>query len=331
MSKAPHSLTEFAIIDRFFSSSARSALRPELHLGVGDDCALLTIPEGQQLAISIDTMVEGRHFPADADAGDIGYRALAVATSDLAAMGAAPLAATLALTLPCADEAWLEGFSRGFHSALGDFSMSLIGGDTTCGPLTITVQVHGVVPQGCALLRSGARVGDKIVVSGALGDAAAALAGFDRQLELDETQSASLHRRFYRPQPRIGLGQSLLSLAHSAIDISDGLLADLGHIVQRSAVGARIAVDALPLSTTLCAIAEREQALQWALTGGDDYELCFTLSADNLTQLKMLASDCGVDLTVIGDIVAGDGVQVLDTAGREVQFASGGFQHFGND
>lgn len=331
MSESPGPLTEFAIIERFFSTAALSTRTKFIELGIGDDCALMSLPPDRRLAVSIDTLVAGRHFPDDANPEDVGYRALAVAASDLAAMGAEPVAATLALTVPSPDEQWLARFSGGFRTAMEQFGMSLIGGDTTQGPLCITVQVHGLLPRAQGLLRGGARVGDRVVVSGTLGDARAALAGFRGQLDVDSAQYRYLQQRFYRPQPRLRLGQALLSLANGAIDISDGLLADLGHIADRSGVGARIYLDRLPLSDVLHVCTDAEQARHWALTGGDDYELCFTVSEDNLPRLAAVAEQCDIALTPVGEIVDGRGVQVLDAGGRAVAVASYGFQHFAVD
>ena len=329
MSQNREPLSEFAIISRFFSDLAGES--GAIDVGVGDDCALLKIPPGQRLAMSIDTVVEGRHFPASAAVEDIAYRAVAVAASDLAAMGATPLAATLALALPGADESWLQQFSRGLRAALGAFDLSLIGGDTTRGPLTITVQVHGLLPDDRALLRSGAKPGDRVFVSGNLGDAAAALAMFAGELDVDPSQREYLYRRFYRPSPRLDLGCALLPVAASAIDISDGLLADLGHILECSGVGARVYVDRLPLSGALQSHSDRRSVVQWALTGGDDYELCFTVAEDCVSRLEAIAAQCDVSLTEIGEIVAGAGLQCLDADGEPVALETAGYQHFSEE
>lgn len=321
-------MSEFAIIDRFFRDIGPQAGSAGIALGVGDDCALLTIPAGRQLAMSVDTLVAGRHFPDDAPAAELAWRALAVATSDLAAMGATPLAATLALTLPTADSEWLQGFSRGLHAALEAFDMALVGGDTTRGPLSLTVQVQGLVPQGQALLRSGARPGEHVFVSGCLGDARAALSLLRGELKPDGEQAAYLQQRFYRPAPRLSLGEALIGLASSAIDLSDGLVADLGHIAERSGIGARLYLDRLPLSEVLQQQVPRAQALRWAATGGDDYELCFTVPPSNVAKLPALAQQCDIRLTCIGEMVAGSGVRVLDAAGTAVDFSHSGYQHF---
>lgn len=327
MTPRPDGLSEFAIIDRFFRGIGPQAEHTGVELGVGDDCALLTIPADRQLAVSVDTLVAGRHFPDDAPAEQLGWRALAVAASDLAAMGATPLAATLALTLPAADSAWLQAFSHGLHTALLAFDIALAGGDTTQGPLSLTVQVHGLVPSGQALLRSGARPGEQIFVSGSLGDARAALSLLAGELELDARQADYLQQRFYRPQPRLRLGQALVGLASSAIDISDGLVADTGHIAERSGVGAQLYLERLPLSATLQQL-DRRQALHWAATGGDDYELCFTLPPQRAPELTALAQQCDIALTCIGEIVAGSGVRLIDAEGRTVDLGRSGYQHF---
>lgn len=331
-------LTEFDIIARFFDDQGKVATDvdagmkagPDLgvELGVGDDCALLSVAPGQQLALSMDTLVAGRHFPLDARPEDIGYRALAVATSDLAATGAKPYAATLALTLPEADTRWLQAFSAGLHQGLADFSMRLVGGDTTRGPLSITLQVHGTVPSGAALLRHGASVGDSVYVSGWLGDACAALQVFNGQGRFSPSHQAYLRQRFYRPTPRLALGEALRGIASSAIDISDGLVADLGHIAERSGVAAEIVLPDLPLSAALTDCDDREQVLAWAATGGDDYELCFTVSPQREAQLAAIADRCGVSLCRVGSILPGTGVQVVDGNGQPISFAHSGYQHF---
>ena len=333
MSPAGKSPSEFEIISLYFSglsssSSSSSSVADSVQLGIGDDCALLSIPAGQRLAISIDTMVEGRHFPASALPSEIAYRAVAVAVSDLAAMGATPVAATLALTLPSADEAWLAQFSRGIGEAMSDFAMSLVGGDTTRGPLTITVQVHGTLPNDQALLRSGAEVGDDIYVSGVLGDAAVALKLFEGTLDLPAESADYLRRRFYRPSPQLALGKALLPLASSAVDISDGLLADLGHITEKSGVGAELDIEQLPLSPVLAGLSDRETVLRSALSGGDDYELCFTATPANREVLAAVAVQCHVALTRVGSIIAGSGVRCLDSEGQPFQLPASGYQHF---
>jgi thiamine-monophosphate kinase len=303
---------EFALIYRYFSALGRGEA---VDLGVGDDCALLRLNAGERLATSVDTMVEGVHFPAEAFPEDIGFRAVAVAVSDLAAMGARPIGMTLALTLPEPDEFWLHAFSEGVSAAVSGFSLPLVGGDTTCGPLTITVQVLGALALDTALLRSGASPGDSVYVSGTLGDAAAGLAILqDRLQPATAVHGEYLLQRFYRPQPPLSLGLKLADIATAAIDISDGLLADAGHMAAAS--GVQIVVDsaAIPLSDALKSCPDPEKALAWALTGGDDYELCFCLPPG-------VAAPAGV--TRIGNVIAGEGVSCDRSPGE-----TAGYRHF---
>jgi thiamine-monophosphate kinase len=317
---------------------ARCAVaREDVPLGIGDDAALLAVPPGQQLAVSTDTLVAGVHFPRDTRAYDIGWKALAVNLSDLAAMGATPAWATLALTLPAADPVWVGEFADGFAALAREFGVALVGGDTTQGPLSITVSVHGFIPPGAALLRSGARVGDGIYVTGTLGDAAAGL----RLIQNGEVQSAAPHaalspqpsalalrNRLHRPTPRVAQGLLLRGRANACIDLSDGLLADLGHICAASGVGAEIEGDELPASTSFLESfnVDTRRALQ--LAGGDDYELCFTLDeAHAATLLRELAyNDCAI--TRIGSIVAEPGIRVRDAGGKAVVQPRAGWEHF---
>jgi thiamine-monophosphate kinase len=304
-------VTEFSIISRYFSSLGRGEA---VELGVGDDCAILRLADDQRLATSMDTLVAGVHFPDDAFPEDIGYRAVAVAVSDLAAMGASPLGMTVALTLPEVDEFWLTTFSEGLARAVSEYSLPLIGGDTTKGPLSITVQVFGSLPSKLALLRSGAAAGDKLYVSGTLGDAAGGLAFIQEKWQPQPEHADYVLNRFYRPTARLQLGEALLGQATSAIDISDGLLADAGHIAAASGVRLNIKSACLPLSSALKSHPDEKQAHQWALCGGDDYELCFTLPA-NFTAPE--------GCTCIGDVTAGEGVDcdlLVDTAS--------GYRHF---
>lgn len=304
-------LTEFTLIYRYFSALGRGE---GVHLSVGDDCAILGLKPGERLATSVDTMVEGVHFPADTFPEDIGFRAVSVAASDLAAMGARPLAMTLALTLPAADELWLHAFSQGIADAAAQYQLPLVGGDTTRGPLTITVQVLGALPPAQALLRGGASRGDELYVSGTLGDAAGALAFLFGDWRPSPEEAEYLLDRLNRPRARIELGRELLGKATAAIDISDGLLADAGHIAAAS--GIRLDIDPLllPLSPVLKAHPSPEQARLWALTGGDDYELCFCLPPG-----EAAPSGC----TRIGRAVAGIGVD----CGLDIDVAAG-YRHF---
>jgi thiamine-monophosphate kinase len=268
---------------------------------IGDDCAVLNVEAGQQLATSVDTLVENVHFYGDAPPDQVAYRAVVTALSDLAATGATPVAITLALTLPAADDTWLRQFTRGLEQAIQAYEVELIGGDTTRGPLTITVQAMGTVPNDQALTRSGARPGDKVFVSGTLGDAAAALTVMDGHWPGHGQHREYLLSRFYRPTARIELGQSLRQLATSAIDISDGLLADAGHICEQSKVGIKLDSSKLPLSPALASVPDQEQGKTWALAGGDDYELLFTVPADKVDQIP---NTC----TQIGEVTEGDTV-----------------------
>ncbi|MBE9532944.1 MAG: thiamine-phosphate kinase [Proteobacteria bacterium] len=276
---------EFSLIQRYFEQLTPP--RDDVKLGIGDDCALLQPPADHLLAVSIDTLVEGVHFFADVDVKTLGHKSLAVGLSDLAAMGATPAWFTLALSLPEIDEGWLHDFSQGLAALASEHNIQLVGGDTTRGPLTISIQVHGFVKQKQALRRDGAQVGDLIYVTGTLGDAGAALQLKLQQLNepsLNENDHNYLQQRLQQPTPRLMIGQQLSGLASSAIDISDGLLADLGHILEKSHVGARLDLTQLPLSTSLQKI-ELEPAIQLALNSGDDYELCFTISPENAEKL----------------------------------------------
>ena len=328
---------EFELITRFFSdingvSNIGDAHARVIDLAVGDDCALLTPPPGQQLAISVDTLVADVHFPAHGDAYSIAQKALRCNLSDLAAMGAEPLAFTLALSLPHADEDWLAAFSRGLRDCANEFNIALIGGDTTRNPVaTITIQVMGTLPIGSALLRSGAKIGDAIYVSGTLGDARAAL----DYLALPSAQLNSDHQfclsRYYRAAPRIALGIALRGIANSAIDISDGLAADLGHILERSTifsnspVGAEIDIGKLPLSA---ALQKHPRAIEFALSGGDDYELCFSVPQQNRYLIENIAHSLSLALTEIGTIVAGDQIMARDGNGTLQPLELRGYKHF---
>ena len=302
---------EFSLIYRYFSHLGAG---DAVDLSVGDDCALLRLAPGERLATSVDTLVAGVHFPEDSFPEDIGYRAAAVAASDLAAMGARPLGMTIALTLPDSDELFVNAFSQGVAGAVSDFQLPLVGGDTTRGPLTISVTVMGALPLERALIRAGAGVGDEVWVSGTLGDAAAALAVMSGEWRPGPERAEYLLQRFNRPAPRLALGKVLLDSASACIDISDGLLADAGHIAAASGVQLVLDPASLPLSEVLRAHPEPEQALRWALAGGDDYELCFTLPA---------GSDAPPGCTRIGEVRAGEGVD----CGLAIDFATG-YQHF---
>lgn len=315
---------EFDLIQRYFD---RSAHENGVELGIGDDCALLSVPEGQQLAVSMDTLVADVHFPADADPELIAERALRVNLSDLAAMGATPLWFTLGLTLPSSDADWLESFSRGLFAAANEFDCTLVGGDTTRGPLSITLQVHGSVDAHLALRRSGAGIGDLVCVTGCLGDGAAALALIQDRLRAEDDVSDYLLERFYRPRPQLAEGQLLLDIASAALDISDGLVADLGHICQRSGVGAVIDIDRLPLSVALKTSVEHDSAMTWALAGGDDYQLCFTVPQAKLAAFQLLIDSNQLQASVIGEVVEGSAI-ICRENGVEVNISATGYNHF---
>lgn len=319
---------EFSLIARYFDR-VKSA-RFDVETGIGDDCALLNIPEKQTLAISTDTLVSGIHFLPDIDPADLAYKALAVNVSDLAAMGADPAWLTLALTLPSVDESWLKAFSDSLFEQLDYYDMQLIGGDTTKGPLSMTLGIHGYVPVGRALKRSGAKPGDWIYVTGTPGDSAAGLAILQNRLTVsDESDNAYLVKRHLRPTPRILQGQALRDLASSAIDLSDGLVSDLGHILKASECGARIDLDALPYSEAMQRHVDGEQAMRWALSGGEDYELCFTVPELNRGALDVALGHLGVPFTCIGQMSADVDGMHFQRGGDVVTFDYKGFDHFG--
>lgn len=316
---------EFELIRRFFAAATCARVAEGVALGIGDDCALLQVTAGEQLAVSTDTLVDGVHFPKDCDPFLLGQRALAVAASDLAAMGATPLAFTLAITLPRADEAWLGAFAEGLSRMAAQCALSLIGGDTTRGPLSLTVTVFGRVPQGRALVRSGACVGDLLCVGGVLGDAAGALPVALGQRPASGEAAQALLQHYWAPSPQLALGQLLRDKASAALDISDGLLADCAHIAAASGVALYIERDRLPLSAALRAIAG-ESAHDCALAGGDDYVLAFTLPAEHLSAVQA----AWPQTTVIGRVAAGQGVHLLDAAGHAINPPRAGYQHFGS-
>lgn len=318
---------EFSLIARYFDRVRSSRL--DVETGIGDDCALLNIPDKQTLAISTDTLVAGNHFLTDIDPADLAYKALAVNLSDLAAMGADPSWLTLAITLPEVDEPWLEAFSDSLFDLLNYYGMQLIGGDTTRGPLSMTLGIHGFVPAGRALKRAGAKPGDWIYVTGTPGDSAAGLAILQNRLQVaDATDREYLLKRHLRPTPRILQGQALRDLASAAIDLSDGLISDLGHIVKASACGARVDLDALPWSDAMTRHVEPEQALRWALSGGEDYELCFTVPELNRGALEVAMGQLGVAFTCIGQMSADvEGVHFMRN-GTPVTFDWKGYDHF---
>ena len=316
---------EFELIERFFVRPGPAAAG--VVLGIGDDCALLSPRPGMQIAVSSDMLVEGRHFLSTVAPERLGHKALAVNLSDLAACGAEPLAFTLALALPRADEAFLAPFAAGLLALADAHGITLVGGDTTAGPLNLCVTVMGQVPAGQALLRHGAVPGDDLWVSGCLGDARLALEVFRGRLALDGESFEHVRRAMELPSPRVTLGRRLRGLAHSAIDLSDGLLGDLGHILRRSSVGAVIELDRLPRSAVLAAQSPALQRL-CLLQGGDDYELLFSAAAADRQAIEDAAGASGVAVSRIGCIDAGPGLRVVDADGQPVEVAARGFDHF---
>lgn len=314
---------EFALIAKHFTRATPGAV-----LGVGDDCALLAPTPGMQLAVSSDMLLEGRHFsPQDSPAG-IGHKSLAVNLSDLAAMGATPRWATLSIALPEADDAWLTAFARGFFRMADQHGIELVGGDTTRGALTISITVIGEVPPGQALRRDGAQAGDDVWVSGVIGSAALALAYRQGRLFMEQIDAARVLPALYLPTPRVELGIALRGIASSAIDISDGLLADLGHILQRSQLGATLEFAALPTLPVAQAYLHEKVAVDCVLAGGDDYELCFTAAPDKRDAVRSAAETAGVAVSRIGQLLAAPGLTVIDADGQPLPIEHTGYDHF---
>ncbi len=318
-----HLSSEFDLISRHFTRPAANAV-----LGVGDDCALVDVTNGMDLTVSTDTMVSGTHFFPDVDPEHLGHKALAVNLSDIAAMGAMPYWAMLALTVPNVDHAWLAAFAKGFFDLATEYNVSLIGGDTTRGPLTLTVTIMGEVPAGAALRRSGAKAGNDVWVSGNVGDAALAVAHRHGKLVLTESDYHEAVMRLYEPTPRVALGQALRGMATAAIDISDGLLADLGHICRLSGVGATVELAHIPVSSIGAKHADTDAGRTAIVAGGDDYELCFTAPANSRDSIAELTDVLGVPLTRIGQIKRGKGVSLLGPDGKAVKIDGRGYDHF---
>lgn len=317
--------SEFELIDRYFRDLG--AQRADVRIGVGDDGAVLQVPPDCELVAVADTLVAGRHFPVGCAPRSIGHRALAVNLSDLAAMGATPCWALLALTMPTNNDDWLREFALGFGELARRHQVALVGGDTTAGPLCVTVQAMGFVPRGAALLRSGGRAGDQVFVSGTPGDAAY---GLSLELSPDPDSSADdaeLRTRFLFPEPRLELGRRLAGFASACIDVSDGLGGDLGKLAAASGCAVRIDVERLPLSSALRRAAALVQAQQFALTGGDDYELCFTVPAVKVPQMLRALPTARLGYTAIGELFAGAGVELRDR-GVTSAFSGRGFDHF---
>lgn len=318
-------MSEFDLIRRYFTRPAANTI-----LSVGDDAALVKVGSGMELAVSTDMLVGGTHFFLDTDPRQLGHKTLAVNLSDLAAMGAQPRWATLSLSLPQAHDDWLQAFSEGFFALAESYGVDLIGGDTTRGPLNLSVTIMGEVPQGKALRRSGAQVGDDIWVSGVLGEAALGLAQLQDQVNLPEGARQTCIAALQQPQPRVALGLALRDLAHSAIDISDGLLADLKHILDSSAVAAEVRYDRLPKSAYFESSAEGMDALaqDCVLSGGEDYELCFTAPLAHREEIAALADRLHLPLARVGQIVSGQGCKLRAANGSVIKIAKEGYDHF---
>ena len=322
-------LGEFELINRYFTrAAAPRGAESGVVLGIGDDAAVLALPRDAELVAAVDTIVAGRHFPEATDARSIGHRALAVNLSDLAAMGATPAWATLALTLPNADPAWLERFSAGLLDLADASGVALVGGDTTRGHLTVSVQILGHVPCGKALRRSGARDGDLLAVTGTLGDAGAGLA-FVTHPPANAPPAAvqSLIERFNYPTPRVRFGVAARGIATAAMDLSDGLVGDLPKLAQASGLAAHIAVERLPLSDAIRAAVPMARALEWALSAGDDYELLLSVPPPRYRELEAAAAQLNLTLTKVGEMRSGNGV-TWSLNGRDFQPACQGFDHF---
>ncbi len=327
MSTAIMATGEFDLIGRYFEHQKIN--RPDVDLAIGDDCALLRVPDGYQLAISTDSLVAGTHFLVDADPKLVAHKALASNLSDLAAMGATPAWVSLALTLPSFDEQWLSAFCDGFFQLAEQYNVQLIGGDTTKGPLSITLTVQGFVPVGQALTRSAASSTDAIYVTGQLGDSAAGLALLLKDKQCDDTAlSQALMTRHFMTMPQVEAGTLLRGKASAALDISDGLIADLGHILKRSNVGAEIYTEALPISAELAAFCETpEQAQQMALSSGEEYQLCFTVPVEQCDDVEVLMAKQGIQISRIGQLTENKGIVLLNN-GESVNWQLSGWDHF---
>jgi len=320
-------LSEFDIINNIFRQPGLAA-EPgaSVRLGIGDDCALLAVPDGMDMAVSMDSLVEGVHFPPGAPADLLGYRALMVNLSDLAAMGATPAGFTLALTLPTADDTWLRAFGAGLKAGAQQYQCPLIGGNIARGPLNITIQVHGLVASGHAITRTGARDGDRIYVSGHLGASALAIRRLMTIKDADPERRRS-ESAFYKPVPRLALGAAVTGLVTAGLDISDGLVADLAHLCAQSDVAGQVDLEAVPMAPALHSL-PAEEARKLALTGGEDYELILTVSPAQEAAFVAAARALDLPVHAIGDIVQGAGVTCLDSAGHPVAMADTGWRHF---
>jgi thiamine-monophosphate kinase len=329
MSFRKASLNEFSIIEKYFSTLGKSK---GVSLGAGDDCAILDIPSDKQLVTTVDTLVETIHFPSNSSPSDIAQRSLRVNLSDIAAMGADPHWFTLALTLQTANEEWISRFSKALESDAIEFGCTLVGGDLTAGPLSITIQVFGTVDKGKAIKRSGVKEGDYIYVTGSLGEAAAAVSLFEKSLNsttpLPKNLIDRLHNKFYRPEPRIKEGILLQNIASSAIDISDGLIADLSHILNSKLYGANIEFKCIPYANFLTDIADHKLIQKWVLSGGDDYELCFTVPKKHVALLERMIASKKIQACCIGQVSINSGIRCYDDQGELLNITKSGYQHF---
>ena len=320
--------SEFALIDRHFRRAPR---RADVRIGIGDDAAVVAPTPGMDLALSVDMLVEGRHFFPGTDPQSLGHKTLAVNLSDLAAMGAQPRYALLAGALPEPDDAWLEAFMRGFRALADEHDVDLIGGDTTRGPRNLCVTVVGELPPGSAITRAGARAGDDLYVSGALGAAALAVRALRGDIALDPAALARARQRLERPQPRVALGRALRGVASAALDVSDGLVGDLAHVLDASEVGAVVSLALVPADATVAALLQssrRDEALACVLAGGDDYELCFTAPRAARARIEAIALAVDVPCTLVGTIEAARGLVVHDEKGRPLDPLPAAFDHF---
>jgi len=318
-------LNEFELIQKFFA--AQPVVRDDVVIGIGDDAAVLAPPAGKQIVVTTDSLIEGVHFLPDADARDIGHKALAVNLSDLAAMGAEPAWFLLNITLPSSDEVWVRGFCEGLFALAEKHKVQLVGGNTSRGPRAIAIEAHGFISEGEAVRRNGAAPGDSIYVTGEVGDAALALRHLLGEHRLPDADFAAVRQRLERPTARVHEGMMLRRFAGSAIDISDGLMADLGHILEASGAGALIVRDRVPVSDTY---RKHIADIGWdpALGGGEDYELCFTVSAQRDAEFSRWQSKFGCRVTCIGEMVSGPGLQIVDAAGEIYRPATTGYRHF---
>ena len=316
---------EFDLIRQYFLN--QPVHRSDVHLGIGDDAAIVAPKPGMELVVAADVINEGIHFPVGTDPVAIGHKVLAVNLSDMAAMGAEPAWFTMTLSLPETSHQWLDAFCTGLYQLANDHQLQLIGGDTVQGPLSVAVQIGGYVPKGEALLRSGAHAGDRVYVTGTLGDAAAALAAINKKVDLEPAVAEQLKHKLDYPRPQIAAGLQLRGRVNAAIDISDGLVSDLGHILESSHCGARINIDAVPVSDNFRLYSQHGGDMHQAIQFGDDYELCFTTPADQ-SQVSEWLRDSDCTATCVGEIITGSGLAVVDSSGSAITISNSGFEHF---